>query len=85
VGRLDASSAGRLFVMAVVHSATPMGAEYPRSAYSATTLSFDLHSSRPIVGLSSGWASRSSMAAMYMPNWPRKLGWESPALSSMTT
>jgi hypothetical protein len=66
-------------------SETPMGAAYPRSAYSATTLFLVLHRMSPMVGLSSAWRRRSSTAAMYMPSWPRKLGSKSPTLSSITT
>ncbi len=62
VGRLPRSSSGNVSTIVVSHPATPIGFFRSRSAYSTTTLFFDLHSKRPMVGPSSGCLIRSSTA-----------------------
>ncbi len=54
VGNLLFISFSKAFVICVVYAEMPMGLCMFLRAYSALTLSFDLHKIKPIVGLSSG-------------------------------
>ena len=62
VGRLLRRGSGREWTSFVCHSATPTGLLMSRRAYSAITRSRVLHSTKPIVGLSSGCRSCESTA-----------------------
>src|SRR4029077_20940723 len=62
VGRLPLRSSGSFSTIFVSQPATPIGFFRSRNAYSTTILSFERHSRRPMVGLSSGWRRRSSTA-----------------------